>query len=117
MADVLGIRRPVLTRLRFIEAMLVRHRFVNRRLLTGVFGLQTAMASKDLALYASLNPTVHMNYHTKNWEPEAEFVPLAGLLHMPAADYLVAIGKVFDVEFGMVTLKTEFGVLKTRGGK
>lgn len=109
----LGLRRFVLIRLQFIEAMLIEHGFINRKTLVAALGIEVAVASRDLALYSNLNTSIYMNTARKGWEAKADFKPVDGLLHVSAADYLAAAGTVFGFALGETTVtKTEFGVIK-----
>lgn len=109
----LGLRRFPLTRLQFIEAMLVEHGFITRKILTSALGIEAAMASRDLAVYSNLNKTIRINHAKKRWEATEQFMPVAGLLSVNAADYLSATGVVFGFELGEIPrTKTEFGVIK-----
>lgn len=109
----LGIRRFPRIRLQFIEAMLIEHGFITRKILTSALGVEAAMASRDMAFYSNLNETIRLNHATKRWEVTDKFVPLDGLLSINAADYLAAAGVVFGFELGEIPrTKTEFGVIK-----
>lgn len=109
----LGLRRFPLMRLQFIEAMLIEHGFITRKILTAALGVEAAMASRDLAFYSTLNKTVYLNYSMKRWEAMESFSPVAGLLDVNAAEYLAAAMTVFGFELGEIPrTKTEFGVIK-----
>ncbi|WP_436882588.1 hypothetical protein [Enterobacter asburiae] len=109
----LDLRRFALIRLQFIEAMFIEHGFINRKTLVSAIGIESVMASRDLALYSSLNTSVCMNTTRKRWEVKGDFKPVDGLLHVSAADYLAAAGVVFGFKLGETTrTKTEFGVIK-----
>lgn len=108
-----GIRRFPLTRLQFIEAMLIEHGFINRKILMAALGVEAAMSSRDMAQYAKINNTVTWNRVLKRWEKTADFKPVDGLLRVNAADYLRAAGVVFGFVLGEIpTTKTELGVIK-----
>ncbi|WP_429913807.1 hypothetical protein [Klebsiella pneumoniae] len=107
------IRRFQLIRIQFIEAMLIEHGFVTRKILVAALGLEAAMSSRDLALYATLNDTVYLNHTTKRWEATGDFTPVSGLLHVGAKDFLTAAGVVFGFELGATPReKTELGVIR-----
>ena len=109
----LEIRRFQFIRIQFIEAMLIEHGFVTRKILVAALGLEVAMSSRDLAFYATLNDTVHLNHTTKRWEVAEDFTPISGLLHVSAKDFLTAAGVVFGFELGEVPSgKTELGVIR-----
>lgn len=109
----LNLRRFPLMRLQFIEAMLIEHGFVSRKIITGALGIECAMASRDLAVYSTLNSTVSINRTTKRWEVMEVFVPTPGLLNVDAGTFLAAAGVVFGFELGEVTRsKTELEVIK-----
>jgi hypothetical protein len=100
-------------RLQFIEAMFIEHGFINRKTLTAALGIESAMASRDLATYSTINSSVCINTAKKRWEVTENFKPVDGLLSVSAADYLAAAGTVFGFLLGEVTrTKTEFGVIK-----
>lgn len=108
----LGIRRFPLMRLQFIEAMFIAHGFITRKILMNALGIESAMASRDMAFYSTLNDTVYVNHSTKRWEAMPEFRAVAGLLTVDAAEYLSASGVVFGFTLGEIPkTKTEFGVI------
>ena len=109
----LGLRSFPLIRLQFIEAMLIEHGFITRKILTSALGIEAAMASRDMAFYSNINETIHLNHSTKRWEVTEQFAPLDGLLSVNAAEFLSAAGVVFGFELGEIPrTKTEFGVIK-----
>lgn len=109
----LNLRRFPLIRLQFIEAMLIEHGFINRKIISSALGVEVAMASRDMAVYSKLNETICLNHATKRWEVTDQFAPLDGLLRVKAADFLSAAGVVFGFELGEIPrTKTEFGVIK-----
>lgn len=112
--ETLGkLRRFPLIRLQFIEAMLIEHGFVSRKIITAALGIEAAMASRDLATYSTLNDMVYINHSAKRWEAMPEFRAVDGLLAVDAAEYLAASGMVFGFELGEVTRsKTELEVIK-----
>lgn len=108
-----GLRRFPLMRLQFIDAMFAEHGFVTRKILTNALGIESAMASRDLAFYSIINNTVYLNHAVKNWTAADDFTPVSGLLTVSASEYLAAAGVVFGFELGEIPrTKTEFGVIK-----
>lgn len=108
----LGLRRFPHMRLQFIEAMLIEHGFITRKILMAALGIESAMSSRDMALYSTLNDTIYLNHSYKRWEAGDHFIPI-GLLEVPADEYLTAAGVVFGFELGEIPrTKTEFGVIK-----
>lgn len=107
----LGLKKQVLIRQQFIDAMLVEHGFITRKILIDALGIEAVTASRDLATYAALNNTVYLNRKLKRWERLEHFKPVEGLSHLPASTFLPAFGKVFNVRFGDVVVKAEFGVI------
>ncbi|HHT0956261.1 hypothetical protein [Enterobacter kobei] len=109
----LGLRSFQAIRLQFIEAMLIEHGFISRKILTSALGIEVAMASRDMALYSTLNSTASLNHSTKRWEAKPDFKPTGVLGRVCAADYLAAAGVVFGFKLGDIPSgKTEFGVIK-----
>ena len=109
----LGLRRFPLMRMQFIDAMLTEHGFITRKILMAALGIESAMASRDMAIYSTLNNSVYLNHSNKRWEAEEGFMPVEGLLTVNAADYLAAAGMVFGFELGDIpSTKVEFGVIK-----
>lgn len=109
----LRLRRFPAMRLQFIEAMFIEHGFISRKILTSALGIETAMASRDLALYSTLNSTAFLNHAAKRWESTSDFKPTGILGCISAADYLAAAGVVFGFKLGDIPCsKTEFGVIK-----
>jgi hypothetical protein len=108
----LGLRRFALMRMQFIDAMFVEHGFVTRKILMEALGIESAMASRDMAIYSNLNDGVCLNKN-KRWVVTERFAPVEGLLSVNAADYLTAAGVVFGFELGDIPrTKVEFGVIK-----
>lgn len=109
----LGLRRFPLMRLQFIEAMLIEHGFITRKILKAALGIESAMASRDMAFYSTLNNTIYLNHANKRYEVKENFKAVDGLLSVNAAGYLTAAGVVFGFELGEIPrTKTEFGVIK-----
>jgi hypothetical protein len=108
-----GVRRFPLVRLQFVEAMLIKHGFINRKILMNALGIESAMASRDMAFYSTLNDTIYLNHATKRWEAMKDFLPVPELLTINADDFLTAAGVVFGFKLGEIPrTKTEFGVIK-----
>lgn len=108
-----GLRRFPLMRLQFIEAMLIEHGFISRKIVMAALGIESAMSSRDMAFYATINGTIRLNHARKRWEATGAFKPVDGLLSVSASDYLAAAGVVFGFELGETSrTKTEFGVIK-----
>ncbi|MDK9585439.1 hypothetical protein [Lelliottia wanjuensis] len=109
----LGLRRFALMRQQFIDAMFIEHGFITRKILMAALGIESAMASRDMAIYSALNDNVLLNHSKKRWEVTEGFSPVEGLLSINAADYLTAAGVVFGFELGDIPrTKVEFGVIK-----
>lgn len=101
-----------LMRIKFIEAMFIEYGFITRKIITDALGIESAMASRDMAFYSTINATIHLNRATRRWEATRDFIPV-GLLSGDANNYLAACGVVFGFELGeILRTKTEFGVIK-----
>lgn len=108
-----GLRRFPLMRLQFIDAMFAEYGFVTRKILMNALGIESAMASRDLAFYSTINDTVYLNHAVKRWTAADDYKPVSGLLTVSASEYLTAAGIVFGFKLGEVPrMGTEFGVIK-----
>ncbi|ENC6657620.1 hypothetical protein ABKY47_002069 [Aeromonas hydrophila] len=85
-----------LPKLRFIEAMLLKHGHLHRAHVQRAFDFQTARASQLIKLYLTLNPgAMALDHSTKTYRPCDGFKP--AFLHVDPQAYLDA-AQVMAVE-------------------
>lgn len=84
-------------RLQFVDAMFTVHGRVSRAQIIDVFGVAMACASKDLSAYARLNSHVYFSHQHLSYLCRKIFLPVEGLLDLPAVKFLESISIVFAV--------------------
>lgn len=84
-------------RLQFIDAMFTVHGRVSRAQIIDVFGVAKACAGRDLQAYAQRNSWVYFSHQNLSYLRKASFIPVEGLLDLPAVKFLESISIVFAV--------------------
>lgn len=84
-------------RLQFIDSMFAVHGRVSTAQIIDIFGVQVACASRDLRAYAALNSQVFFSHIHLSYMCRKFFIPVEGLVSLPAAQFLESVSIVFSV--------------------
>lgn len=107
-----NVKRAVLLRMQFIDAMFTVYGYVSRRLLIQVFEYESASASRDLQMYVKANSSVYLNHATRRWEANGGFKPLEGLCHIQSEELIQIIERLYDIKLALVPVRTELAAVK-----
>lgn len=100
-------------RLKFIDAMFEEYGRLGRPFLVQVFGISEITASRDFSIYMEMQPGVAYNRSTKTFESLPGFHVIPSLWKTDPKDFLNAIKKVYEVDFGNIQI-TAFTVKDTK---